>query len=113
MVSSIAIVSALGADSRSTIFYNAVKGQMEDEILRLNFEKTVIVRPSLLLGDRNETRIGESIAQVVNKLIGWLMIGPLKKYKGIPATNVAKTMLHQIKGKTTGVIIIENDSMFD
>lgn len=59
----LALVSAAGADSRSGIFYNAVKGRAEDVVLQMAFPRTVIARPSLLLGDRLERRWGELLAR--------------------------------------------------
>lgn len=61
----LALVSAAGADSRSGIFYNAVKGRAEDVVLQMAFPRTVFARPSLLLGDRKEMRLGELVARKV------------------------------------------------
>ena len=61
------LVSALGADPSSSIFYNKVKGETEDAIGKLGFTSFHIFRPSLLLGDRNESRPGEDAAKIVYK----------------------------------------------
>lgn len=59
----LALVSAAGADSRSAIFYNRVKGKAEDSVLALGYPRVAIARPSLLLGDRSEFRFGEALAR--------------------------------------------------
>lgn len=87
------IITALGADANSSIFYNQVKGQIEKALENLAIPQLVIYRPSLLLGNRNENRFGEKLAQITFPLISWAFFGPLKKYKGILAVDVAKAML--------------------
>jgi uncharacterized protein YbjT (DUF2867 family) len=88
-----AIVSTLGANANSTIFYNRVKGLMENDILALGFEKVVIVRPSLLTGERTEDRWGEKMGVVFSRAIAPIFFGPLKKYKPISAFKVAASMI--------------------
>ena len=88
------IVTAMGADTSSVIFYNQVKGETERDIQKYPFKQIAILRPSLLLGDRNENRIGEGIGQVVMGVLNPLMIGPMKKYKAIEGKIVAKAMLN-------------------
>jgi uncharacterized protein YbjT (DUF2867 family) len=87
------IVTAMGADSKSIIFYNKVKGNVEDAIAHIGFESLNIFRPSLLLGERNETRPGEKAGEVILKLLNPLMTGSLKKYAAIYAKDVAKAMI--------------------
>jgi uncharacterized protein YbjT (DUF2867 family) len=92
------LVSALGADKNSKIFYNQVKGEVEVAIGQLGFKSFHIFRPSLLMGDRSESRSGEEAGKVFFKYFGFLV--PLK-YKGIESIKVAKAMrkiasLHQI-----------------
>jgi len=97
------IVSSMGADSKSMIFYNRVKGEIEKELTDLHFETLHILRPSLLLGDRGETRLGEKIGEVLAKILNPVMIGPLKKYAAIESEKVAKGMvtLAQLPDKGT------------
>ena len=85
------LVSALGADPSSSIFYNKVKGETEDAIGKLGFTSFHIFRPSLLLGDRNESRPGEDAAKIVYKYLGFIIPA---KYKGVEASNVARAMIH-------------------
>ncbi|MCG2419974.1 NAD(P)H-binding protein [Aequorivita sp. F47161] len=84
------VISALGADEKSSIFYNKVKGEMERDVLQQNIENTYILQPSLIVGDRNESRLGEEIATFFMKTIGFLIP---KKYKMIKAETIAKAML--------------------
>ncbi len=84
-----AVVSSIGADASSSNFYLRTKGQMENEILQLSFENTIIARPSLLLGKRKEFRFGEESGKLVIKGLSLLFIGPLRKYRGIESKTVA------------------------
>ncbi|SDE37466.1 Uncharacterized conserved protein YbjT, contains NAD(P)-binding and DUF2867 domains [Paenibacillus sp. UNCCL117] len=86
------IVSSLGADPQSRIFYSRVKGETERDLTALGLPRLVILRPSLLLGDRQEKRPGERAAAVLFKPLGTLMIGPLAKYRAIEARTVAIAM---------------------
>jgi len=87
------VVSSMGADAASRIFYNRVKGEMEKAVQQLNIPSIFIFRPSLLIGKRSEFRPGERIAQVLMGGLGFLFIGGLKKYRPIPASTVANAML--------------------
>lgn len=86
------VVSALGADTESRIFYNKVKGQTEKDLKTLNFHNLFILRPSLLMGDRQEKRPAERFAQVMSSIISPLMVGPLAKSRPIEAVRVAQRM---------------------
>ncbi|MGC2779451.1 MAG: nucleoside-diphosphate sugar epimerase [Bradyrhizobium sp.] len=90
----VGLVSAMGADSKSRIFYSRVKGELEDELTALPFEGLVIVRPSLLVGARAElgqpSRPGEEWGNVLNGIIGFLIPS---NYKPIAATDVANALL--------------------
>jgi uncharacterized protein YbjT (DUF2867 family) len=87
------VVSAMGADAGSMIFYNKVKGEMERDVQQLGFPTVHIFQPSLLLGEREEHRTGEEVGAMLMKPLSRLMIGPLRKYKPILAETVAKAML--------------------
>lgn len=102
------LVSALGADKTSSFYYNQVKGHIENDIESLNFESYYIFRPSLLLGDRNESRAGEDAAKVVYRWFGFLIP---QKYKGIEGKTVAKAMQHFAKGGESGKHIKESAVM--
>lgn len=87
------VVSAMGADPSSRVFYNKIKGEMEAAVLQLGLPKTHILQPSLIGGDRNESRPGEYLGKQLMKVLDFLMVGPLKKYKTIAPENIAATMI--------------------
>jgi len=87
------IITALGSDKHSKIFYNKVKGEVEAELETLQIPSINVLQPSLLMGERDESRLGEGIAQMAFKIINPLFVGPIKKYKGIQGEQVAKAMV--------------------
>ena len=91
-VNSFIYVSSLGANPNASGLYLKNKGQAEQELINLNFPRLAIIRPSILLGNRKENRIGEKIGIFVMKLLSPLFLGKLKKYKPIKVENVAKAM---------------------
>ena len=105
------LVSAMGSNLKSGIFYNRVKGEMETAVSELNIPQIQIFRPSLLMGDRKEKRGGEKVAQVVMGSLGFLFIGPLLKYKGIHADVVAKAMIKSAQADAKGFAVFESDEM--
>lgn len=92
-VKTLVFISSLGADANSSNFYLRTKGRAEDEILKNGPENSYAVRPSMLFGDRKENRIGESIGKFFMKNLEFLMIGGLKKYRGIYDNQVARAMI--------------------
>lgn len=102
------LVSAMGANKDAAIFYNRVKGEVEHAIQQLPFQSISIFRPSLLLGNRTERRVGESIAKVLMRATSWIMVGPLKAYKAIQAITVAKGMLKAAQQQKVGCSIYLN-----
>jgi uncharacterized protein YbjT (DUF2867 family) len=105
------VVSSLGADAHSRIFYNRVKGEMEEAVKALPFTSVHIFQPSLLLGERQEFRLGEKFATSLMKGVGFIFNGPLRKYKGIPAKAVAKAMLEAAKQDGGGVLVHSSEQM--
>lgn len=106
------LVSAMGANRRSFFFYNRVKGEVEENISKLSAYKTIgIFRPSLLLGEREETRTGEAVAKKLMRFIKPLMVGPLRKYRGIHARTVANGMLKVAQQQPRGVQIYESEEI--
>lgn len=103
------LVSSLGADPLSGNFYLRTKGEIENAIAALDFDSFCIMRPSMLLGNRKEIRIGESIGKVFMKATGFLFAGPLKKYKAIEAITVARCMIAQAKNPEPGKLIFESN----
>jgi uncharacterized protein YbjT (DUF2867 family) len=102
------IVSALGANKKSAMYYNRVKGEAEEAIGNLGFESLHILRPSLLLGSRDEQRPGEDAAKTFYKFFGFLIP---TKYKGIDASAVARAMLHYASQQQPGKFIHESREM--
>ena len=105
------MVSSLGANARSGIFYNRVKGEIEKAISDLKLNQLFIFRPSLLMGNRKENRAGEKSAIAVYKIINPLFIGKLKKYKGIQASQVAKGMFETALNNEDQFKIFESDEI--
>ncbi|RCW30801.1 NAD(P)H-binding protein [Marinilabilia salmonicolor] len=94
-----AVVSAVGADSNSKNFYTRLKGEMEDAIQQQNIPTLLIFRPSLLLGKRNETRIGESLGKWIMKPLSFLIPARMKP---IEAEDVAQAMVHATNSDLNG-----------
>ena len=111
-VNSFVFVSSGYADPKSSGDYLRFKGEVEEELKRLNFPKLGIMRPSFLLGDRKEKRIGEKIGIFVFKLLSPLFVGPLKKMKPIHSATVAKSMI-AISQNDISQIIFESDEIAD
>lgn len=108
-INSFLVVSALGANVNSSIFYNRTKGEMERDVLQQKIENTYILQPSIIGGNRNETRIGEKIGLAIFKIIQPLFMGKLKKYKIIEAEEIAQAMVNLANSKTSKEKIITSD----
>jgi uncharacterized protein YbjT (DUF2867 family) len=106
------LVSAMGANAKSGIFYNRVKGELEDALAKTGYSALIVFRPSILLGDRKEKRTGEQIGRFVAEKLSFLFSGPLSKYKGTPVDLLAEEMVKLGAGNESGVRIIENDEIF-
>lgn len=96
------LVSAMGADAKSMFYYNQVKGQIEAEIKKIGFDSLHIMQPSLLLGNRQEARLGENLGKLLATTFDFLIP---KNYKGIQAETVANFMLTQSKNNQSGVFV--------
>lgn len=88
-----AVVSSVGASSRSGNFYLATKGRMEDGLEKLGFERLTILQPSFLLGERTEKRPGEGYATAAAQWLAPLLIGGWRRYRPISADAVARALL--------------------
>ena len=100
------LVSSMGAEVKSSNFYLHTKGETEQEIQKFGFHKLGIFRPSLLLGNRTESRFGERFAQGLLPLFHWILQGNFKKYRAIAASDVAKAMVYvAIHGYGSKVIL--------
>jgi uncharacterized protein YbjT (DUF2867 family) len=105
------VVSSLGANAKSGIFYSRVKGEMERALQALDLPHLFIFRPSLLMGDRQENRAGEKTAITVYKVLDPLFIGKLKKYKGVRIEKVAKAMIGTALSNEQKFQILESDEI--
>ena len=98
LVNSFVFVSSGYADPNSSGDYLKFKGLVEEELKRLSFNKLAIMRPSFLIGDRKEKRVGEKVGIFIFKLLSPLFLGPLKKMKPIHSKKVAKAMIKITNG---------------
>ena len=98
------VISAIGADPNSSVFYSRVKGEMEQALRAQNWPQLTICRPSLLLGERTEPRLVEQLAGPLSKLIPG-------KYHGIEACQLARAMWRLALEEQDGVRVIESDEL--
>lgn len=104
------VISALGADKRSTIFYSRTKGRMEEAVLSNTIENIYILQPSLIGGNREEHRLGELMGKYFMKVINPLFIGKMKKYRSINPETIATCMMYLANNKFEGTRI-ESDEI--
>lgn len=105
------VISAMGANEDSIFYYNKIKGMTERTLQELKLPQLVIIRPSLIIGDRNEFRFGEALA---TKLSGWLSFvfkGKMRKYKPNQAKDIAQAMLKLALLCTEQVRIVTADEI--
>ena len=105
-----ALVSSMGANKNSTVFYSKTKGAIEEAVTQIGYESLFIFRPSLLLGKRTGFRLGERIAQYFFTFFSILIP---KKYQAIQARQVAKAMIVCMNTGDKGVHILESDKIAD
>ncbi len=92
-VKRIALVSSVGADARSSNFYLRTKGELEEALAKLPLAALHVMRPSLLLGERTESRPGEAIASVFARATSGLLIGALRRWRAIEGDQVGRAMV--------------------
>ncbi|MFZ4400038.1 MAG: NAD-dependent epimerase/dehydratase family protein [Bacteroidales bacterium] len=105
------VISSLGANQASGNNYLKTKGEMEIALTLFNIPTIIILRPSMLLGKREEFRFGELIGKFIIQFIGFFLLGKMKKYRGIQALTVAHSMLNIAKKSNTGITILESDKI--
>lgn len=106
------VVSAMGADPRSRVFYSRTKGEMEQALSALGLPLLFFFRPALLLGDREERRFGEDLAAKVSKTLPFLYAGPFRRYRPVPDQVVAKAMLRAAQEvKSPGVHVLPSEAL--
>ncbi len=109
-IPNLVIISSIGVNAQTSNFYLKTKAEMEQKVQAAYRGNLKIVRPSFLMGNRAEYRPVEKIASVVAKVLSVIMIGPLAKYKGIEAWDVARAMIQSINLPKER-IIVESDEL--
>ncbi len=104
------VISSIGANSGSPVFYSKTKGEMEEAVLKEKIEHTYILRPSLIFGKRNEKRFAEMISSFTMRSLEFLFIGKLKKYRAIEAEKIASVMIG-LAHKQPQITIVESDQI--
>lgn len=104
-ISCFVVMSSLGANKNSNVFYTKTKGEMEVAVLEQKLPQTYILQPSVIAGNRKEKRIGESFVKGVMKLVNPILIGRFEKYRSIHAKTIAKAMINLPKGNRPSGII--------
>ena len=97
----IILISALGANKDSFIFYNKIKGLTETSLKEMGFKRLSIIRPSLIIGERNESRPLEAIAQSIMKRLVKITPQTFKPYTAHYASEIANTVIQSLKGKVS------------
>lgn len=105
----LSIISAIGANPNSSIFYNRTKGEMEQAVLSYGIERTYIFRPSFIGGNRSEKRVGERIGLVIFNFLKPLFIGKMKKYAVINASDIANRMIQAANSNGPSRIFESNE----
>jgi len=108
-VSQMLVISSMGADAGSRIFYSRTKGEMEEALSAIGFGSLHIFRPSLILGDRKEKRLGEQLAAHAMKFLDRWMKGRVDKYRAIQASTIARAMMNIALVQTRGNHVYSND----
>lgn len=101
------VVTAIGANANSNIFYVKMKGEIERDIIALDFKHTHIFRPSMIMGNRKESRPLEKVLIKIFSVINPIFIGKLNKYRGIKGEDIAKAMVGAAKNQSEKIKIYE------
>jgi len=107
-IPSFLVISAMGADAESRIFYNRTKGEMEQAVLNENILHTYIFRPSLIGGNRQDSRLGEQLGTIFAKLVNPLLMGNWRKYRMIEAATIAHAMVEVAQKKPQETILLSD-----
>ena len=102
------VISSMGANVRSKVFYSRTKGEMEQAVSDEKIPHTYILRPSLILGKRDESRFGESLGAIVLKVTNAVLVGSMKKYRAIEADCIAAAMIQLALSKPPSGIVISD-----
>ena len=105
------VISSMGADADSRVYYSRVKGEMEAAVRQVPFRAIHIFRPSLLLGERAQPRLGERVGAVLLRALQPLLRGPLLKYRPVRGAVVAAAMLRAADEEGGGVRVHLSDEL--
>ena len=106
------IITAIGSNPNSSFYYNRIKGKVEEKLRAVGFTALNIFRPSLLIGNREEHRVGEKLAIAGSKVFNPFLFGPFKKYRGIKSEDVAMAMMVVgLDQSCQGMNIFESDKI--
>lgn len=109
-VKNLVLLSSAGANSKSSIFYSRMKGELDEAVQKLKFEHVSIIRPSMLVGKREEFRLSEKIFTPVMYILN--VIPFARKYRPIKDSTVAKAMIHAVKSNQSAYRIYELGDVF-
>ncbi|MGL5661407.1 MAG: nucleoside-diphosphate sugar epimerase, partial [Aeromonas sp.] len=104
------VVSSIGANARALALYPRTKGEMEQALLAQSWLRLAIVRPAMLLGERQPPRLSEQLLQAIYPLFRPLLVGKLARWRAIEAKQVARAMIALSK-QPVGIEIIENEQL--
>jgi len=107
------LVSAIGANISSKIFYNRLKGEIEKDVLKLDFPNTLIYQPAMLIGKRSESRPAEFIVQKLMPFFDVFLLGKAQKYHSIEAKKVAESMLYNLHKPKEGATVLKYQKMIN
>jgi uncharacterized protein YbjT (DUF2867 family) len=107
----IGIVSSLGATAKTSNFYLRLKGEMEQKVGDMQFSHTTFIRPSLLLGPRQEFRFGEKVGKAVMTVLNPLFVGKANRYRAVHAQDVADTLIHETMSTSEKIRFVESEEI--
>jgi len=108
---SFSVISSIGANPKASNFYLRTKGEMEEAVNACSIPSIIILRPSMLLGKRQEFRFGEMVGKALMLAFNFMLVGKLRKYRGIQAVSVASAMVRLAKENSKGIVVIESDQI--
>ncbi len=103
-INTFSVISAIGANTKSSVFYSRTKGEMERDVLKCNIPNILIFRPSLIYGNRKDKRLFEKIGIILVKSLQFLLVGKFKKYRAISREDLAKALFLGVRNKGHQII---------
>ena len=112
-VKRISIISSVGSNPNSNLLYPRTKGLIERDLKKIPFEHVSIMKPGLILGNRQESRFIEKVSKYFFSLLNPFLIGSLHKYKSIHAENISKAMIYQVSMGDNGFVLLEYNEIME